>query len=354
MRIGIITHPISSNYGGAIQNYALQQVLKKLNHNPISIDCHPRSSLSELMRYNLKNLLYLPFPAKRRPFRWNNHIHPLFKSFANHVCLSKYCTKIKRDIIDDYGLQALIVGSDQVWRPNYVRNLDDMFLMFAMDCNVKKISYAASFGVDKWLFDKTQSEKYGKFLSEFDAVSVREKSGIELCRNGFGVDASVVLDPTLLLDAKDYDVLLESTGKETGHYLLAYMLDYDIEKQRVIEDFAKQKGLEVLAISAHQKVSVTVGQWLGLFKKASCIVTDSFHGVAFSIIYRREFVCVVNKNRGAERFISLLSQLDLQDRMVNTIDEIIFQREIEWISVEKMLKERQKESIAYLNNSLSK
>ena len=93
MNIGIVTHSLESNYGGILQNYALQQALMSLGHSPITINCHSRD-IVKVLRYNLKNLVYLPFPQKRRPFKWNSYIHPKFKSFARNIKLTDYCTSI--------------------------------------------------------------------------------------------------------------------------------------------------------------------------------------------------------------------------------------------------------------------
>lgn len=346
MNVGIVTHSLESNYGGILQNYALQQVLLLLGHSPITINCHSRD-IAKLLRYNLKNLIYLPFPNKRRPFRWNSYIHPKFESFARNIRMTDYCTKISSVIIDKYSLDAIIVGSDQVWRPKYVSNLKDMYLFFARKKQIKKMAYAASFGTNQWEYGSLLTKQSRKRASKFDKVSVRESSGVELCRQYLNVDAQKVLDPTLLLSKDDYNKLIINSKEKQRGYLLAYLLDKTETQIKIIERIANDRNLEVVAIGAHDDVSITVEQWLELFRDASYIVTDSFHGTVFSIIYNHEFIAFANEARGIDRFESLLNTFGLQNRIWKGNQNILYEG-IDWDEIDRILLKEKSKSMQFL------
>lgn len=346
MNIGILTHPLETNYGGILQNYALQQTLISLGHNPITINCHPRD-IKQLLKYNLKNLLFLPFSKKRRPFKWNSYIHPLFKSFISNINLTEYCSSISLKALSCYNLDAFIVGSDQVWRPKYVTNLDDMFLKFAQKGTFYKMAYAASFGTSQWEFSPKQTKRYRKLAAKFNKISVREYSGVALCKTHFNLDAQKVLDPTLLLNREQYERVISNIPQSESPYILAYILDNTPECNNLIKELAQEKNTEIKIVSAHDNVSITVEQWLSLFRDASYVITDSFHGTVFSIIFHKDFTTFTNQSRGADRFTSLLSGLSLNNRIWNG-DINIARHTIDWEAVDlKLLDEREK-SLSFL------
>lgn len=160
MKIGILTSPLKSNYGGILQNWALQQVLIKLGHKPITIDVYPHPGIKIFILSTIKSILLWFIPSHRRKFtRWNGERSSLFDNFVRErIVTSHLCRYYTMSIVKEYELDALIVGSDQVWRPRYnVRTLPDMFLRFAHSFKGRKIAYAASFGVNNWEFSKGQT-----------------------------------------------------------------------------------------------------------------------------------------------------------------------------------------------------
>lgn len=346
MNVGILTHPLETNYGGMLQNYALQQVLILSGHNPITIDCHPRATL-QLLKYNLKSAILFPFSGKRRKFKWNSHIHPLFKSFAANIAMTDYCSSVRSEIISKHNINAIIVGSDQVWRPKYVNNLYDMFLDFAKKASVKKMAYAASFGTDQWEFSPSQTKRCRKLISRFDAVSVRENSGVNLCQKYFGINAVKVLDPTLLIDQSHYNRLTAYCQNWHKPYLLAYILDSADDKLNLINTIASERNLDTRIISAHDNVTITVEEWLTMFRDADYIITDSFHGTVFSIIYHKDFIVTVNADRGSDRFNSLLTQINLNNRIWNN-DTSLLKQTIDWNEVDKALTIEREKSFSFL------
>ncbi len=189
-----------------------------------------------------------------------------------------------------YGFDALIVGSDQVWRPMYNYNIEDCFLSFVSHMNLKRVAYAASFGTDKWEFTQQQTEQCAVLAKRFDGISVREKSGVALCNKYLGVNATHVLDPTLLMKSQDYIKLCSHISKREP-FIFAYVLDESEEKIKSIVNFAERRGLPYFIKGADNTVSDddTIELWLSYFRDAAFVVTDSFHGTAFSIIFNKDF-----------------------------------------------------------------
>ena len=313
MRIGILTQPLKANYGGVLQNWALQQVLIKLGHEPITIDLLPRPTLSRFILSTVKSLILWFIPSKRRKFiRWHYKRSSLFEKFVeNKIRKTDVCRRYSMDLVQKYHLDALIVGSDQIWRPIYNRNvLYDMFLRFAKDFKGKKIAYAASFGVDQWEFTEEQTRICSSLVQMFDAVSVREESGVRLCKEYLKMNAIPVLDPTLLVEKEAYLELCSHVPKREEAFLAAYVLDASNEVENVIKEEARKGGIMVRRYSADSHAELTVEEWISIFRDASFIVTDSFHGTVFSIIFGKPFRCVANIKRGNARFIDLLGKYD--------------------------------------------
>ena len=316
MRIGILTQPLKANYGGVLQNWALQQVLIKLGHEPITIDFLPRPSLSRFILSTVKSLILWFIPSKRREFiRWHYKRSPLFEKFVeNKIKKTKVCHLYSMDLVQKYHLDALIVGSDQTWRPLYNRSvLYDMFLRFAKDFNGKKIAYAASFGVDQWEFTEEQTRICSSLVQSFDAVSVREESGVRLCKEYLKINAIPVLDPTFLVEKEAYLKLCSHVPKREEAFLAAYVLDASSEVEDVIKEEARKMGIMVRRYSADATAELTVEEWISIFRDASFIVTDSFHGTVFSIIFGKPFRCVANIERGNARFIDLIARYNSGD-----------------------------------------
>lgn len=311
MRIGILTQPLKSNYGGILQNWALQQVLINLGHEPITIDFLPRPSLYRFICSTIKSLILWLIPFRRRKFiRWHYKRSPLFEKFIeSKIKKTDICHRYSMALVREYHLDALIVGSDQTWRPLYNRNvLYDMFLRFAKDFRGKKIAYAASFGVDQWEFTEEQTRICSSLVQLFDAVSVREESGVRLCREYLKINAIPALDPTLLVEKEAYLELCSHIPERREIFLAAYVLDSSNEVEDVIKEESVKRGMIVRRYSADANAELTVEEWISIFRDASFIVTDSFHGTVFSIIFGKPFRCVANIGRGNARFLDLLGK----------------------------------------------
>lgn len=324
MKIGILTQPLQANYGGILQNYALQCVLKELGHEVWTIDYNKYTWfdwLDNFWRVVIHKLLGHKCGFADTPNRRNRKEIPL-RRFANkYIIMTKPRTKtFKGTILKKYSLDAVVVGSDQVWRPKYNSCIEDCFLKFASDFDIKRVAYAASFGTNEWEYTQQQTERCAILSRRFNAISVREKSGITLCKKYFGVNATHVLDPTLLLHAEDYAQLISNVPKRKP-FIFAYVLDNNEERIKAVIEFSKSRGLPYLIKGADDTLSDddSIEKWLSYFRDAAFVLTDSFHGTAFSVLFEKDFYVFGNDERGNSRFDSLLELFDLKSRMVNNV-----------------------------------
>lgn len=359
MRVGIVTEPLVANYGGIIQNYALQKALSICGHESITLRYMSSLSFLHYCLYVGKNLL-LGLHRRNivlKPYRRFTEIPDNISPFINgKICMTKPMSRYSASSIKKYGIGALVVGSDQVWRKEYNQNLYDMYLAFADGLNLRRVAYAASFGTSHWTYSTEMTARCSELLHKFDFVSLREISGADMCCEHFGVTAKVVLDPTLLLHRHDYEDLCKDVQTSNRHYLLAYFLDSNVEKSDFVLRLAESLSLELVSMSVSKNDKTTVEEWLARYRDASYVVTDSFHGTVFSIIFQRQFLTIANSNRGTDRFITLLSKLDLLDNLVcnlSTLQKDMVLPKVDYNEVDRHLSKLRTESYAFLKNSLN-
>lgn len=308
MKIGIVTQPLQNNYGGILQNYALQKILKDLGHQVVTYDRNYKSTPWWMYLCSwVKSFIYLFIPGKRRPFAKITSVEKRFAFIqdfiSKNISLSVPTTSISH--IFDNNIDAIVVGSDQIWRPKYAPNIEESYLNFA-NTNVRKIAYAVSFGVDYWEYSSKQTLVCSLLAKKFDSISVREESGVVLCKKYLGVKAAWVLDPTLLIKREDYLKLCCNIPIEKKKILAAYVLNLDERILSLCNSLAKEHGLELKFFSADCHAELSIPEWLAFFRDASYVVTDSFHGTVFSIIFKKDFKCLYNESRGSTRFDSLM------------------------------------------------
>lgn len=359
MRIGIVTHPLFHNYGGTLQAFALQEILRRLGHDPITIDyLPPKITKVRYVLAQIKTLFYyLTFRYSRRFFKYPcRRRDDMFKNFMDkHICLTKRVNKYKASILHKYQIDAIIVGSDQVWRGAYYKPSvqPDLFLRFAKNYNILKIAYAASFGVNYWEYSEELTNECANLSKQFRAISTREDSGVELCRKYLRVNAIGVSDPTLLLDKEDYDKICEIIPKHNNKYLLAYILDLSEEQRICIDTFAQKNNMDIIFCTSEKNIKYSVEEWLALYRDASFVITNSFHGTVFSIINNKDFYSIVSNERGKDRFVSLLSRFYLVDRLLeNGFDMPNEKVSIDWIRVNKLKNIWKEKSILFLKKNL--
>lgn len=334
-KIAILTLPLGANYGGILQAFALQHVLREMGHQPITIDRRAKPSLVFRTLSACKGLALFLARDQKRIRRQLNEREETFIYQHTSRFLDKYVMRtdpmyatdelVKFAVAGDFG--AYIVGSDQVWRKAYSRGIYNSFLDFVpASSGAKRIAYAASFGLDEWQFNQSETERLAQLAQLFDLITVREESAVGLCGKYLGADAKHVLDPTMLLDRDVYVRLAQDkcTHPSPGN-LFCYILDETKEKRQLIKDVCRSRSLSPFSIlpipfyqipygeSLDRAVLPPVEQWLRSFYDAEMVVTDSFHGTVFSIIFGKECIVIPNADRGKSRFDSLLSMCEMYE-----------------------------------------
>lgn len=367
MKIAIITLPLHTNYGGILQAYALQTVLQRMGHEVDHlqptldhIKLHPLWLLPLVWLKRICKNCFLSdwkVPVFKHPQLW---LRQHTDAFINEYIQVRTLERNEWNTFLGSQYDAFIIGSDQVWRSAYTPTLERYFLSFLpTDLSKKRITYAASFGLEYCDFTSEQIKLCAPLLQHFDYVSVREQSGISICRNIFGKDAVQVLDPTLLLQKDDYTKLLGNTRPSKGN-LLSYVLDKSPEIDAFIESVAKKMGLIPFTVISKSEDDCTkfsecqqppIEQWLRGFEDAEFVITDSFHGCVFAIIFGKPFLCIGNISRGAERFNSLFRQFGLQHCMKSS-EEFLEISSINWEYVYNCLSKMRKYSMNYLEQAL--
>ena len=356
MRIGILTHPLESNYGGILQNYALQEVLRRMGHDPITLRTGKTTYIIWLKRI-IKNIINkvkgknASFPLI--PFIYEKRQSGIESFIRKHIKTTDKIFWYSPDLIGKYQLEALCVGSDKSWA-SYFKRIDDMFFAFARDYNIIKFSYAPSFGTDNWEFNTDQTEKCRELVKSFTGISVREHSGVKLCKDFLNTDAKWLLDPTLLLSVDDYCSLCANINQRKNGYILAYILNYTDDKKKYIEKAKILLKKDIVLLLAENKVrsNDTVENWISLFRDAHFVITDSFHGTIFSLLFHKDFISLANPLRGIERFKSLSEMFALGNNILMKIPEEFSQTKIDWTTIDTEIQKRQKESIDFIKDSL--
>ena len=358
MRIGILTLPYSSNYGGVIQAVALSHFLQQLGHETVLLT--RRRPLTAAQTIALPVLERLPgqnIGGIRALEQARALLRPTIQANFTTVTPALRSRRQLTEAVERLRLDAVIVGSDQVWRLEYLPpgSEAEFFLDFVQGPRTRKIAYAASFGVGEWMYPDRVRE-IASLIKKFDAVSVREASGVRICRETFGrADAQHVLDPTLLVDPSFYGGLCGPSRPWEGKRVLSYILDQPPVYSAALA--ALGAGYSVRSISPDNGRPVDLPSWLRGVRDSDYVITDSFHGTVFSIIFRRPFISILNHSRGADRFESLLAKIGLADRLIAADDpgrvpEIVA-REIDYDAVHERIRLLRLESGDFLQAALS-
>lgn len=366
MKIAILTYNLGMNYGGILQAYAMLETLKRLDHQPKLL--YIKSKYKHNWKGLIRKYVLSSFTSRYNNLKYEEEIYQnTFKFIEKYINPKTSPLEKYEDFLDitKKNYDAYIVGSDQVWRAKLYKYIDYAFFDFVKSEKPIFLSYAPSFGVDTWDYTKEETLKYKQQIQRFSGVSVREDSGVELCKKYFEKEAIHVLDPTMLLTASDYRKLIKSENepKHDGE-LLNYILDESNEKKELIDMVSKElhtKPFKINAISYNSKniedmVYPTVTSWIKGFDDAKYVVTDSFHGCAFAILFNKPFIVYGNAQRGMARFKSLLNMFDLEDRLVYSINEISdskIQKNIDWDRVNIKLDKYRNISKNYIIEALN-
>ena len=326
--IGIVGIPTVENFGGSLTYVALFNVVKELGYTCIMIE-------------RTKDCIHPPTPLDRiyyaSPFTEGELIDNVHRR-EELVRLSDKANKF-------------LVGSDQLFHDNLMKNFSSIALLDWVSDNKSKIAYAASFGHDKFTGTEEKRAEMAYYMQKFDAFSVRENSGVEVAQKEFGVTATQVLDPVFLCDSQVYLEMVRNARKDYQNmdYIAAYILDPNEKKEKSLISFSQKVNLPLKIYSEFfynnenikKKWSLDIETWkiedrLSCFYHSKCIVTDSFHGMCFAIIFKKNFIAIRNEGRGAARFLSLMGQIGLSERLICENEEIEV-KEIDYESVYSLL-----------------
>ena len=322
MNIGILTLPFNANYGGILQAYALQTVLQQMGHDVRHINRLPHYALNPLLR----PIAYTKRFAERILFGHNKPIN--LEAFQNarvqntNVFIENHIRLADINHLRHTDFDAIVVGSDQVWRCGYWSNPTTPFLQFANEWPIYRVAYAASFGLDTWQYTDNQTHLCAELLAHFNQVSVREESAIDLCRKHLRRDAILMPDPTLLLRREDYLKLIPD-AHEGSPTLFAYILGKNDDV--LLSNIARQFGLSLETIvaddSSNQSARPPLETWLKGISNAKLVVTNSFHGCVLASIFGKPFIVIAHQKGGVGRISSLLNSLGLEEKILCSYTE---------------------------------
>lgn len=364
MKIGILTFHCAHNYGAVLQCYALQETLKSMGHDVEVIDYRPEYLLVPYQKFDIHRFL------SKNPIR-------LIKNCCKEVLLMNRRRK-RYKAFDDFISSRLnlsehvqgnnippkydiyVMGSDQIWNTNITHGFDDVYFgnyMF-LKGNKKYIAYAASMGNSLWN-DEAKSF-YLKSLENFDSLSVRESSMKILLQPLIGKKIEEVLDPTLLADSCIWKNIIKKPYIKYK-YVLVYQVRSDKNTLRIARQIANEIGAVVIEVMANffikdcfhkNKIQcASPEEFIGFIKNASFIVTTSFHGTAFSIIFNKPFYCVTLNDGEDSRSASLLKSIGLENRMIQKDSSPKFS-DVDFNYANESLSLQKKESLYFLNKAI--
>ena len=381
-RIAILTFIKTGNYGGDLQSFALQKKISSMGYN-VEVINQLRPTNKEFIKSNDFKQIYIFDDKISKKGKFNsivsNFLNKLFSlflfkrnkkkeerfaSFENHINLTKQIFYNYNQLYDsnlDYDIY--IVGSDQVWDFNNSFSVEPYFLTFVK--GKKKISYAASIGHS--VIPESVQFIYKKWLEDFDFISTREEKAAELLNKITGREIKTVLDPTFLLTKEEWGkYAMNGEMYINKPYLLIYMLsesEYIIKLAKYIADLKKLQIIRIMSKtwtinSIHGIQNIYDGgpwEFINLFKNASFVITNSFHGTAFSINFNIPFFSVPKKNNKVNsRFLNILDKLNLSNRLIYDGDDLPDSNEIDMDFKESniLLEFYIKESLNFIENSL--
>lgn len=371
MKIGLLTFPLNNNYGNLLQAYALLTYLKNKGFDAELINFPvERKTFKICVTYLLKKIFLIFFNRFVR-FKFpliltqagfmqfiKKYINPKSRPISNETTLRNY--------VSNRNFNCIIVGSDQIWRYKYLKNRIPLYFLSFVPSSIDKVAYAASFGVDEWQFSDGITEDIKKWITGFKGVSVREESAVKLCRKYLNVTVQHVLDPAFLINAEDYlELVPKKHIANPSNYLFTYLLDERDYVRKLVLNVKDKLGIENLiqfSLSEiklnDQRVNLSdpVGNWIFSIYNSKFVITDSFHGTVFAIIFNKPFIVIGNIERGLSRIQSILSVFGLEDRLI--IDDykdstILLNENINWQNVNSILKEKKSEAEFFLLSNIN-
>lgn len=378
MKVAILTFARTNNYGATLQCYALSKFIEQFGHQtsiiniPLMKAGAPRKKtvveklISKMHGYfhRYEKRYYRTTEELQKDREYDKQNMLLFDEFRSVYfpnMTHEYLTEA--DFEKDFPQADLyVVGSDQVWNL-WVTNIQyPLFFFSFLKHREKRISYAACFGGDRnFKFENEELDSIRKLLSDFTGISVRDTTGLSILKEKFNIDATQVLDPTFLIDS--YNELLKDSSVDASHNLFSFKFIINDEWVKVIKYLAGELSLNIRMDTCLIPVNglpfkplCTVQDWLKLIKTSDFVFTDSFHGMVFCIIFRKQFIVTPSYKGGEERYMDLALKLGLEERVYTSPKEIFYSKKwknvIDYDAVYKRLDVLKKNSKNFLTQYL--
>lgn len=363
MKVAIITLHAINNYGSVLQTLATEKIFQKLGCEVVTINFIRETarldsfwkiirSRSTTPKMKIKMLIsHYFFRNKKRPqvlesFR-HSQLHLTEKTY-----LSDYDLENQIPVADIY-----CTGSDQTWNTVCQGDVPKAFFLHFVPKGKKKISFSASFGITE--LPNSDKNEVRKLLSSYDAISVRESSGLKIL-NDLGLCGTLVVDPTLTIEPEFWnDFAAPRFIKED--YLLAYQLNRNPQFSKYMLDFAKYHNIKIIQVRSRKDTFLKNGicltaptpqEWLSLIKHAKYVLTDSFHATAFSTIFHRDFM-IIPPERFSTRISDFLSLIKLNNRIVTDFNDYSYCNvPIDFTDIDKILETERNNSLAFLQDAI--
>lgn len=370
MKVGIITFHNSYNCGSMLETYAMQTIVRKLGHSAEIVNFSSEGQRKlyapffqwSSIRNIIKNLLILP-GLKR--IQHNNEAYENFKN--KNFRLSDFCSN--SDYLTDSNYDVVIAGSDQIWNIT-IMDYDPAYYLNWVT-KAKKVAYAPSFGARRIEDHASDITEFIRYLEQFDALSIRENNGQKWIKELLGRDVPVLLDPTLLLNREDYEIIENKTIVPNGKYIFFYSPSFDADICKFVQSVAKKYNLKVITWSTKTYCFKLIKRfgfslpdyespdvYLNLIKNAELVFTTSYHGTIFSTIYRKNFFTIKNGDMygNDDRVSTLLGQLSMEDRLIEyKFDaEFNYMDSVDYRTYESTVNTLKQKSLEYLQNALGK
>lgn len=361
-KIGIITYQRAINYGAILQAYALQNTIKELGYHCEIIDYRNakledrHEKITFALNKGIKDLL--KYFLLGREF---NKKHDKFREFADRYLNLSNPMYSKEDLIaKEMEYDLFITGSDQVWNYN-INGMDSIYFLDFVNDKSKKKSYAASFGLSKIPVELRKA--YKDLLFDFDSILIREKQGADIIRDLISKESSVVLDPTMLISKYKWLRLINNTSYSNDKFILVYAFGGSEKIKDLALNISERTGYRVLWISNTYKYSNKIKfiksagpeEFLSLFKDAEFVITNSFHGTAFSINFNKQFFTeLLPESTGVNsRLEDILELFELQDRKITSSNAKVIESQVNYDKVNIKLEEERKKSMSLLKDVIS-
>lgn len=367
-KIGIITFHNSYNCGSMLESYAMQTIIEKQNIQAeiVNFSSDGQKELYSVWFKNnsIKNIIknIILIPVHKRLINNNNK----YEEFKNkNFKLSKQYNS--GDKIDEMDYDIVIAGSDQIWNIT-IKDADDVYFLNWVK-NARKVAYSPSFGAKKISDYTTNIEKYQNYLTDFDALSIRENNGKKWLKELINKDVDVLLDPTLLLDCEDYDKIMATDIKINDKYIFFYSPSFNINICKYVKKIADKYNLKVITWSTKSYCTKMIkrfgfvlpdyenpSMYLYLIKNAELVLTTSYHGTIFSTIYRKKFITIKNGEMygNDDRVITLLSQMDMMDRLIpyEFDDKFDYLSNVDYSKYDESIKKLREKSMKFINENV--